>query len=76
MDYLEFKKTDEAKEIWENNTSDGVLRMVVNNLAKYEDEEQKRYDGLKQLMTNDDYFHTLIVSDGFSFSPLIAHLPF
>jgi hypothetical protein len=66
LDYLEFKKTDEAKEIWENNTSDGVLRMVVNNLAKYEDEEQKRYDGLKQLMTNDDYFHTLIVSDGFS----------
>ena len=66
LDYLEFKKTDEAKEIWENNTSDGVLRMVVNNLGKYEDEEQKKYDELNQLMTNDNYFHTLIVSDGFS----------
>ena len=48
LDYLEFKKTDEAKEIWENNTSDGVLRMVVNNLGKYEDEEQKKYDELKE----------------------------
>lgn len=63
--YLEFKKTDEAKEIWENGTSDGILKMVVAKLGSYTAQEQKRYDNLMQLMNNDDHFHTLLVSDGF-----------
>jgi len=66
-DYLEFKKTDQAKEIWENNTSDGTLKMVVNELGNLTDKEEKRHESLVQLLIRDDYFHSLVVSDGLGF---------
>jgi len=43
-EYLEFKKTDEAKERWENQTSKGFLKLVVNKLGSLTDEEKKKYD--------------------------------
>ncbi|MEZ4797251.1 MAG: M56 family metallopeptidase [Flavobacteriaceae bacterium] len=65
-EYLEWKKTDEAKEIWENNTYGGVLKMVVANIGSLTDEEQKRYDNLKQMMFKDDNYHSILISDGFN----------
>jgi len=71
-DYLEFKKTDEAKEIWENNTSDGILRIVVNKLGDLSEEEKKEQEKKIQLMMNDDFFHKLIVTDGAASSTMMA----
>lgn len=63
-DYLEYKKTDEAKAIWENATQDGVLKLVVDNLDSLSDEEQKRYEGLVILLNKDYYFSEFKITDG------------
>ena len=60
-EYREWKKTDEAKERWELNTQDGVLKLVVNDLSNKTDEEQKRFDALMKQLDNDTYFRKLIV---------------
>lgn len=63
-EYLEYKKTEEAKEIWENSTQDGILKLVVSNLDAFTDEEQKRYDGLVVLLNKDYYFSEFKITDG------------
>ena len=66
-EYLKWKKTDEAKEIWENNTHDGVLRLVVDDFKNLTEEEKKRQENFIQLMINDDSIHALIITDGKGF---------
>lgn len=66
-EYLKWKKTDEAKEIWENNTHDGVLRLVVDDFKNLTEEEKKRQENFIQLMINDDSFRALIITDGKGF---------
>ncbi len=63
-EYLKWKKTDKSKEIWENQTSNGTLKLVVNKLGSYTHEEQKDYDGKIKLLLNDDFYTKLIISDG------------
>lgn len=63
-DYLERKKTRDAKERWENSTQDGVLKLVVTNLEAFTEEEQKRYDGLILLLNRDEYFTAFKITDG------------
>ena len=65
-EYLEEKKTSEAKERWELSTQDGILKLVVDELSDMSKEEQKRLDGLIKQMENDDFFSKIIVSEGYS----------
>ena len=66
-EYLEWKKTNEAKEIWENNTHDGILRLLVDDFKNLTEEEKKRQENFIQLMVKDDSFHALIITDGKGF---------
>lgn len=63
-DYLELKKTDEAKATWEGSIQDGVLKLVVDDINAYTTEEQKRYDGLILLLNKDTYFTAFKITDG------------
>lgn len=63
-EYLEYKKTDEAKETWENNTHDGVLKLIVNDLDNLTSEEKKKYNKKKNLLFNDDFFTKFIMTNG------------
>lgn len=64
QDYLDDKKSDQAKENWENSTQDGILKLVVDNHKQYNAAEQKRYDGLIILLNRDTYFTKLEITDG------------
>ena len=63
-EYLEQKKTREAKERWENSTQNGILKLVVTNLETFSEEEQKRYNGLILLLNRDEYFTAFKITDG------------
>ncbi len=60
-DYLEYKKTDEAKLSWESGTRDGILRLVVDDFKNMTAAEQQRYDQKMKMIENDDYFNTLMI---------------
>lgn len=62
--YLEHKKTDEAKEQWENSTQNGILKLIVANHEQYTEAEQKKYDGLVILLDRNPYFSHLLITDG------------
>ena len=64
QEYVDHKKTNEAKEHWENSTQDGILKLVVDNHEQYTEAEQKRYDGLIILLNRDSYFTHLNITDG------------
>jgi hypothetical protein len=64
QDYVNRKKTDAAKETWENSTHDGILKLVVDHHEQYTEAEQKRYDGLIILLNKDPYFSHLNITDG------------
>ncbi len=63
-DYLEWKKTDEAKERWMSIGRDNALRLVVEDMANKTKEETKRFDDLISLLETDKNFKKLIVTDG------------
>ena len=62
-EYREWKKTDEAKERWQLNTQDGILKLVVQDFGKMTEAEQKEFDGLLKQLESDNYFTKLIVAD-------------
>ncbi|WP_084203439.1 M56 family metallopeptidase [Psychroserpens damuponensis] len=62
-EYLAWKRTEDAKQIWEAGIKDGALRLFVEDINNLTSEEKKKQDiHLKQLKTDDKY-HKLIVSD-------------
>jgi hypothetical protein len=63
QEYLEWKQTDEAKKLYENDTSDKSFRMVVNNVSQLNDEENKRKNEYLNIIEKDDNFDTLILAD-------------
>lgn len=63
VDYLEWKKTDEAKAHWESITSDGVHRLFVNDMANKTPEEQMEFDQMLKGLDSDD-FHKVVITDG------------
>ncbi|MGZ0016135.1 M56 family metallopeptidase [Yeosuana sp. AK3] len=65
-EYLKWRKTDEAKEKWENNTNDGILKLVVNDIKNLTAEEENRKKDKIDLIKKDYFFNALIVSDGFN----------
>jgi len=74
-EYLEWKKTDEAKERWENNIKDGVLRLVVNRLGDFTEEEQKRFDKKMEMIKKDEYFRELLMTDGKGWTRMTMDFP-
>lgn len=64
-DYLNYKNTEEAKQSWENKSSDGILRLVVGDANNLTEAEKKRKEDKMALLKRDDYFHTLITTDGY-----------
>ncbi|WP_163514367.1 M56 family metallopeptidase [Gelidibacter japonicus] len=62
--YLAHQKTDEAISNWESGTMGGVLRLAVKDMKNFTVAEQKRYDKKMDMIKNDDFFHTLIITDG------------
>lgn len=63
-EYLEWKKTDEAKEQWENNTYDGVLKLVVDDMNNLTPKEKEKREKKMKLLFNDDHYTKLIQTDG------------
>jgi predicted CopG family antitoxin len=74
-EYREWKKTDEAKQLWELGTQDGILKLVVNDLANKTEEEQKRFDGLMKQLDTDNYFKKLVVCEVKGGSRLVIDSP-
>lgn len=72
--YLENKKTEKAKETWENNVSDGILKLVVADINKLDEEEQKRYDDTLALLNRDDYFKSFVITDGIEYKTILKTL--
>ncbi|MCL8007197.1 M56 family metallopeptidase [Gelidibacter japonicus] len=63
-DYLEFKKTEKAIESWENGGRDGELRLVVNDIGKLTEAEEKRKTEKLALIKKDDFYYKLNITDG------------
>ncbi|RXJ43777.1 hypothetical protein [Gelidibacter gilvus] len=64
QEYVNYRKTDKAREHWENSTQDGILKLVVGDHEQFTEAEQKRYDGLIILLNRDPYFTYLNITDG------------
>ncbi|WP_052184286.1 M56 family metallopeptidase [Psychroserpens sp. Hel_I_66] len=62
-EYVEWKKTDEAKSSWENKNIDGVLKLFVEDLNNLTSEERKKRAEKLELLNTNDFYHKLIVSD-------------
>src|SRR5690606_22972880 len=62
-EYLEWKKTDEAIERWENNKRDGAIRLYLTK-DKDKKEEKTKFDKALEIIEKDDNFHTLYVFQG------------
>jgi len=62
--YLEYKKTEKAKQLWESHAKDGVLRLVVEDFQNKTEAEQERYDEKMKMIETDQYFHTLLIANG------------
>lgn len=63
-DYVEWKKTDEAKERWMSIDRDNALRLFVEDMANKTKKEQQRFDDLMKQLETDSYYKKLIVTDG------------
>ncbi len=64
-EYLEFKKTDKAKDSWLNHEVDGVLKLIVGDFKNMtlEEENQRKYL-LKTLLDKNNNYDKLIITDG------------
>ncbi|MCB4799763.1 energy transducer TonB [Neotamlana laminarinivorans] len=75
QEYLDYKKTDEAKKRWENGTRNGVLRLLVNDVKNLTTSEQQREEKLINTIKNDDYFNALLITDGTMSTKLTFNKP-
>lgn len=72
-EYREWKKTEEAKTIWEANAEHEELRLVVNDLDNKTEKEQKRFDDLIKQLNNDKNFSKLIVCEAKGGSRIVLY---
>lgn len=63
-DYLLRKKTQKAIDNWENSGYNGVLKKLVGDLDYITAAEQKIIDSKIKQIKSDNWFHTLVISDG------------
>jgi beta-lactamase regulating signal transducer with metallopeptidase domain/outer membrane biosynthesis protein TonB len=62
-EYLAWKKTDEAKQLWVAGVKDGTLRLFVEDLKNLSSEEKKKQETHLKQLKSDDSFYKLVVSD-------------
>ncbi|MCF7568321.1 M56 family metallopeptidase [Sabulilitoribacter arenilitoris] len=69
-EYLEWKKSDEAKYDWENKKMD-VMRLVVKDLDNITVEENEKYIKKEELFFNDKHYKEFVVTDGKDYKVII-----
>ncbi|WP_299399034.1 M56 family metallopeptidase [uncultured Gelidibacter sp.] len=63
-DYVAYKKTQKAKDAWENSAGDGELRLVVEDMKNLSEAEQKARKQKIALITKSNQFKVLKITDG------------
>ncbi|MCK0114571.1 M56 family metallopeptidase [Gelidibacter sp. F63206] len=63
-EYLDYKKTDLAKQSWESKAPMGAWRLVVDDMRDLTEAEKKRKEKLIDIIKKDDFYHTLVMTDG------------
>ncbi|MEY8850048.1 energy transducer TonB [Psychroserpens sp. XS_ASV72] len=74
-DYLVWKQTDEAKETWENNIKDGILRLIVEDAANMTEEEKQKMRHKLDMVERDAYFKGLLVVSMDGSTKMVMHSP-
>lgn len=72
-EHRDWLKTDEAKDRWEANASEGELRLVVNDMDNKTEAEQKRFDTLLSQLNTDKNFHKLVVCEVVGGSKIVLY---
>ena len=66
QDYLKRKATQEAKDQWTNSPKRGTLRLLVEDLDHMTANEKALMDSKIAQINKEDWYHALIISDGFN----------
>ncbi|MFC7445136.1 Regulatory sensor-transducer, BlaR1/MecR1 family / TonB-dependent receptor [Mesoflavibacter sp. HG96] len=65
QDYLNRKQTQKAKDQWTNSPKRGALRLLVEDLDNLTNEEEAFKQSKLTQITNEEWYHTLVISDGY-----------
>ncbi|TXE19376.1 hypothetical protein ES692_03595 [Psychroserpens burtonensis] len=71
--YLDFKKTQKAKYGWESTIKDGILRLVVDDLGNWTDEETKKFNNKFEFIDKDNFYNGLLVVSVDGRTKMLAH---
>jgi hypothetical protein len=63
-EYRSWKKTNEAKDLWEASIKDGERKLFVEDMLNKTEEEQNRYDALLNQLETDESVEKVIITDG------------
>ncbi|WP_179021730.1 energy transducer TonB [Winogradskyella forsetii] len=69
-DYREWRKTKEAKDLWEATARDGEIKLYIEDFLNKTNEEQNRYDSALKQIETDENFDKLIVASANTFMVL------
>ena len=75
-EYLEFKKTQEAKDKWENSPKRGTLRLLVQDIDALSGREQQLKDSKLNQINKEEWYHQLLISDGFNHREINIREPY
>lgn len=64
VEYRSWKKTKEAKDLWEASIKEGERKLFVEDMLNKTAEEQKRYDTLLNQLETDESVEKVIITDG------------
>lgn len=65
QDYLNNKKTQEAKDNWVGNPKRGTLRLLVEDLDNLTTEEEALKQSKLAQINKEEWYHALVISDGY-----------
>ena len=65
QDYLNNKKTQEAKDNWVGNPKRGTLRLIVEDLDNLTIEEKALKQSKLAQINKEEWYHALVISDGY-----------
>jgi len=65
QDYLNNKKTQEAKDNWIGNPKRGTLRLLVEDLDNLTTEEEALKQSKLAQINKEEWYHALVISDGY-----------
>ncbi|MBO3115614.1 hypothetical protein J4050_02585 [Winogradskyella sp. DF17] len=64
VEYRSWKKTKEAKDLWEASIRDGERKLFIEDMLNKTEEEQQRYDALLNQLETDESVEKVIITDG------------